>query len=130
MTERDEFDRIVEGLDLDLDLDEIERTEFRAAAPTPPAAPRVDAPTGQDEEFYRVVPPARLRPGRHVLWAWIGVMVAPVVLVVSALLRWPVSMGLVTLVTAVSGASAIYLVWRLPSHGPAQQDWPDDGAAL
>jgi hypothetical protein len=112
MSKEDPFDEIVRRLDLDLTF------------PAPPA--RVE-----DEEFYRHVDPAT--PGHlnmsH-LWAWLGVIGGPVAIMVASLVHLilprPVLLGVALLFVA----SAVFLIAQLPDRGPAEPDWPDDGAQL
>lgn len=140
--ERDEFDRIVEGLELDLDglpdLDEAAaeharvESERERSLPEPdeiPAELREDS-AADEEPFYRQVPPARLRPARSIALAWTGVASAPLLVVLSAIFGFWVPSGLLAVLTLVAVSSAAWLVWQLPERGPSQRDWPDDGAAL
>ena len=130
MTERDDFDKIVQGLDFDLEF------------PDEPADPDpIDPPvTGHsqvadDEEtevpFYRQVPVTPITP-RHsgTILAWCGVLGAPLLLVVwtmiGEILPRPMLVGAVLIFVA----GAIYLISQLPEHGPSHSDWPDDGAVL
>lgn len=135
MTERDDFDKIVEGLELDLDfLDEIDEEDD---APEP-SAPEPSAPVAEDVEdtddevpFYRRVTHVPLIPKtRESLFAWGALLGAPLALVVASVfgqnLPRPVLAGAV--LTFV--AAAIYLISQLPEHGPSRPDWPDDGAVL
>lgn len=131
----DAFDDIVSRLGLDL--------PFPAEADDPPADRRDepeeppepvsldDQPDPVDEQFYRRVEPPRAGPlhrGRALAWA--GLVGAPVLLVLASATLGRVS-GPVLLGAALTFvASAIYLIAQLPEHGPAQRDWPDDGAAL
>ena len=111
MSKEDPFDEIVRRLDLDL--------TFPAPAPV------------EDDEFYRHVEPAA--PGHlkvsH-LWAWLGVIGGPVTIMVASLVHLilprPVLLGIALLFVA----SAVFLIAQLPDRGPAEPDWPDDGAQL
>lgn len=141
MTERDEFDRIVEGLELDVDglpdLDEAaaeharreaERRRAEAAAELPPELQ--DADEVDEEPFYRQVPPARLRPARGTGLAWVGVAAAPVLALLSTLIGFWLPIEVLAVLTLVAVVSVAWLIWHLPERGPSHRDWPDDGAAL
>ena len=39
-------------------------------------------------------------------------------------------LGALVGLTLVSVGAVIWLIVRLPDHGPSQRDWPDDGAEL
>lgn len=124
----DDFDRIVEGLDLDLSFPD------EPADPGPQLPrwePEAPEPVEEDEAFYRRVDPTPLVPRRRgVLLAWIGLVGAPLVLVLATVshvfLDRPVLAGAVLIFVA----SATYLFLQLPEHGPGRRDWPDDGAVL
>jgi len=130
VTERDDFDKIVEGLDLGLEFPD----EVPEPAPIePPPLLRSDEaqPLEPEEPFYRRVEPTPLRPRRRgVAVAWTALAGAPLLLVVATMvgeiLPRPMLFGAV--LTFV--AAAIYLVAHLPEHGPSRPDWPDDGAVL
>ncbi|WP_293786253.1 hypothetical protein [uncultured Aeromicrobium sp.] len=139
--ERDEFDRIVEGLELDVDglpdLDEAaaeharreaEQRRAEAAAELPPELH--DADEEDEEPFYRQVPPARLRPARGTGLAWAGVAAAPVLTLLSTVMGFWLPMEVLAVLTLVAVVSVAWLIWRLPERGPSHRDWPDDGAAL
>ena len=138
----DDFDEIVQRLDLDLTFPE-QPTKREPEHPSvrrhrraePPPEAEDDEPESfddmPDEPFYRKVPPAPIRPrhrGRTL--AWIAVLGAPLSIVLFTLAHvWlPKSVLLGIGLTFVAGA--IYLISQLPEHGPARPDWPDDGAAL
>jgi hypothetical protein len=126
----DDFDRIVEGLDLDLSFPD----EPADPAPQPPVLrwePEDPDRVDQDEPFYRRVEPTPLVPRRRgLLLAWIGLAGAPLTLVLATVshvfLDRPVLAGAVLIFVA----SATYLFLQLPEHGPGRRDWPDDGAVL
>ena len=144
----DDFDEIVQRLDLDLPFpDDADpdgppaREHFehpsvrrhRRAEPSPEA--EADEPESfddmPDEPFYRKVQPAPFRPrhrGRTL--AWIAVLCSPMSIIVFTVAQvWlPKSVMLGIGITFVAGA--IYLISQLPEHGPARPDWPDDGAEL
>ena len=133
----DDFDRIVEGLDLDLsgldDFDdaaarnaasreraELEEQERREREPEEPA----------EEQFYRDVGPADLRADSHTKLAWFVVIGGPALLLLSMMASVRPPTFLVVLVIAAAVAAVVYLIARLPDRGPSNPDWPDDGAAL
>lgn len=133
----DEFDEIVQGLDLDLSFpDEPSKASPRdsgggagpwAADSTEP----VDFDDLPDEPFYRrVTPPPPKPPHRGRTAAWIAVLGSPVAIMLATFLHvWlarPVLLG----IGLIFVAGAIYLISQLPEHGPSRPDWPDDGAAL
>lgn len=133
MTERDDFDKIVEGLDLDLSfIDEVEETPVEE--PEPAWSPRTDDEVDEadaEEPFYRKVEPTPLIPRRRsVLLAWIGVLGAPLSLVLATLSGVFLDRPIVAAASLIFVASAIYLILQLPEHGPSRRDWPDDGAVL
>lgn len=124
----DEFDEIVQGLDLDLSFPDDPPRPPPAAAP---ASPPVDFDDLPDEPFYRkVTPPPPRPPHRGRTAAWIAVLGSPVAIMVFTFLHvWlarPVLLG----IGLIFVAGAIYLISQLPEHGPSRPDWPDDGAAL
>jgi hypothetical protein len=128
--ERDDFDRIVEGLDLHLSFpDEPADPVFDAA---PPPEPEADPdPVETEEPFYRRVEPAQLVPRRRgVLLAWCGVIGAPLLLVLATVAHVFLERSIIAGAALIFVASAIYLFLQLPEHGPSRRDWPDDGAVL
>lgn len=139
MSEREEFDRIVAGMEFDLDgLDDLDVD----APPAPPheefdvALEEDDSDSDEDitessaDAFYREVPPARIRPARGTSWAWWCLSGSAVILLMTAITGSPLPSSVMIALTLVSIASVIFLVSRLPERGPGQRDWPDDGAAL
>lgn len=133
MTDRDDFDRIVEGLDLDLSfIDEVEPAAAEQSEPV--SSPRPDPETDDadpEEPFYRQVDAAPLLPRRRgVLLAWVGVLGAPLSLVVATMAGVFLDRPIVAAASLIFVASAIYLILQLPEHGPSRRDWPDDGAVL
>jgi hypothetical protein len=128
MSEPDEFDRIVEGLDLDLSFPD----EPADPAPTdvhPDAEPVEPAET--QEPFYRRVDPEPLMPRRRgVLLAWAGVIGAPLLLVLATVAHVFLDRSIVAGAALIFVAASIYLFLQLPEHGPSRRDWPDDGAVL
>ena len=131
MTERDDFDRIVEGLDLDLSFPD-EPAEPVVPASVEPTPLRWEDDTADEEEpFYRQVAPTPLLPRRRGPWlAWIGVLGAPLLLVVATLAHVFLSRSVIAAAALIFVASATYLFLQLPEHGPSRRDWPDDGAVL
>jgi hypothetical protein len=140
----DDFDEIVQNLDLDLSFPDDPRepqhpsvrrhrrpdmqheAEAEAEAEEPESFD--DMP---DEPFYRRVQPAPIRPrhrGRTLAWA--AVLGSPLSIVLFTLAHvWlPKSVLLGIGLTFVAGS--IYLISQLPEYGPGRPDWPDDGAAL
>ncbi len=140
MGDREEFDRIVEHLDLDLSgLDdppaEPEPDPPDRSTPTHPAgrARRPDDARSPDvdEQFYRRIdppPPRGWRPG--VAAAWTGVVGSPLSLVIFTLLGFTSPRSVVVALSLVFIGSAVYLIAQLPEHGPSRRDDPDDGAVL
>ena len=125
MGERDDFDRIVEGLDLDLSFIDEPLDE-----PEPAPAP-VDHAPAEDEAFYRQVDAAPLVPRRRdLVLAWAGVIGAPLALVLATVAHVYLDRAVVAGAALIFVASAIYLFLQLPEHGPSRRDWPDDGAVL
>ena len=133
MTERDDFDKIVEGLELDLSFID-ESPEPADEEPEPAWSPRTDdeIDAADDEEpFYRKVEPTPLVPRRRsVLLAWIGVLGAPLSLVVATMSGVVLDRPIVAAASLTFVGAAIYLILQLPEHGPSRKDWPDDGAVL
>lgn len=143
MGDREEFDRIVEHLDLDLsgldDPDTSTKPDRTPTGPTPPPvhpAARDDASDGArspdvDEQFYRRIdppPPRGWKPGTAAAWA--GVVGSPIALVAFTLLGFLAPRTVVIAMSLVFVGSAIYLIAQLPEHGPSHGDDPDDGAVL
>jgi hypothetical protein len=129
MSERDDFDRIVEGLDLDLSFID-EPLDEPEPAPAPAPAPVHDA-VDEDEAFYRQVDATPLVPRRRdVVLAWAGVIGAPLALVLATVAHVFLDRAVVAGAALIFVASAIYLFLQLPEHGPSRRDWPDDGAVL
>ncbi len=130
MPEKDDFDKIVEGLDLDL--------EFPDEVPDPVAVnpPLVwsddtDEPPEIEEPFYRKVEPASPRPRRRgTVLAWIALAGAPLLLVIATMFGEILPRPILGAAVLTFVAAAIYLVSQLPEHGPGRPDWPDDGAVL
>lgn len=131
MSERDDFDRIVEGLDLDLSFpdDPLDPVPEATAAAARPAVH--DGSTGADEPFYRRVDATPLVPRRRgIILAWGGVVGAPLLLALATVAHVFLDRPIVAGAVLIFVASAIYLFLQLPEHGPSRRDWPDDGAVL
>lgn len=134
--ERRAFDDIVERLDLDLPfpLGVDQPRDVTADVPRDATDEPVsfdDQPDPVDEQFYRRVDAGPVRPmerGRTI--AWIGLLGAPLLVTLATLSGIVVSRPALLGSAFTFVASAIYLIAQLPEHGPAQRDWPDDGAAL
>ncbi|MFI5425934.1 hypothetical protein [Aeromicrobium sp. UC242_57] len=128
MAERDEFDKIVEGLDLDLSFPD-EPADPVVPDPVPQA--EVDDPIEDEEPFYRRVDPTPLIPRRRgILLAWAGVVGAPLSLVLATVAHIYLDRPVLAAAALIFVASATYLFLQLPEHGPSRRDWPDDGAVL
>lgn len=130
MSERDDFDRIVEGLHLDLSFPD----EIPDPVPDPADHPQPveSSEAGETQEpFYRRVEPTSLVPRRRgVALAWAGVIGAPLLLVVATVAHIVLDRPIIAGAALIFVASAIYLFLQLPEHGPSRRDWPDDGAVL
>jgi hypothetical protein len=137
MPERpDDFEEIVQNLDLDLSFpDDVEPRRTHEHPSVRGRRNDDDEPVEfddlPDEPFYRRVEPAPIRPhhrGRTL--AWLAVLGSPVAIMVATFFQvWlprPVLLGVA--LTFVAGS--IYLISQLPENGPGRPDWPDDGAAL
>ena len=133
----DDFDRIVEGLDLDLTgLDDFDTEAAKVAAARERAEleeqQRREAEPDEDpaEQFYREVGPADLRADPRTRIAWFVLIGGPAFLLVTTMASVRLPAIVVGLVIAAAVASVVYLIARLPDRGPSNPDWPDDGAAL
>jgi hypothetical protein len=138
----DDFDEIVQNLDLDLSFPDDPRepqhpSVRRHRRPDLQAEDDIEAEEPEsfddmpDEPFYRRVEPTSIWPrhrGRTLAWA--AVLGSPLAIVLFTLAHvWlPKSVLLGIGLTFV--AASIYLISQLPEHGPGRPDWPDDGAAL
>lgn len=137
MSERDDFDKIVEGLHFDLSFPDEPADPVPDPADLDPVT-RDAGPDADDEEpvepaepFYRRVEPVPIVPKRPgVRIAWFGVLGAPLVVLLTTLANVFTSRGFVGGAALIFVASAIYLFLQLPEHGPSRRDWPDDGAVL
>lgn len=133
MGDREEFDRIVEHLELDLSgLDEPEPVQDPTpAAQSPEDPPETSRSPEIDEQFYRRIDPPPPRGWkRGTAAAWVGVIGSPTSLVLFTLLGFLAPRTVVIALSLVFVGSAIYLIAQLPEHGPSRGDDPDDGAVL
>ncbi len=130
MTERDDFDKIVEGLNLDFTFPDEPGDPVVEPAPTA-WSPASDEQPETEEPFYRRVDATPIVPRRRgILLAWCGVLGAPVALVLATVSHVILDRPIIAGATLIFVASAIYLFLQLPEHGPSRRDWPDDGAVL
>lgn len=138
MAERDEFDRIVEHLELDLtDLDfpqeatdqpEAERTLQHPADRAWSRSPDAESDEG-DDAFYRHPVPPEPRPwSRNVILAWLAVVGGPVGLAICTVIGFFVPRPLLVGIALTFVAGSVYLISQLPDRRPG--DDPDDGAVL
>jgi len=130
MTERDDFDKIVEGLDLDFSFPDEPADPVRQESPeawVPDAEDKVQT----EEPFYRKVDATPLIPRRRgVMLAWFGVVGVPLAIVLATVFRVFLDRSVLAGGVLIFVASSIYLFLQLPEHGPSRPDWPDDGAVL
>jgi hypothetical protein len=126
MSKEDPFEEIVRHLDLDLSFPEPER----APEPPPQRAPKQRTPA-PDEEFYRKVstPPPRHMKHSH-LMAWLGIIGGPVTIMLASMAHVILPRPVLLAIALLFVAGAIFLISQLPERGPAEPDWPDDGAQL
>ncbi|MEO6604271.1 MAG: hypothetical protein ABIN55_01535 [Aeromicrobium sp.] len=130
MPEKDDFDKIVEGLELDLEFPAEPPDPEPVEAPSPAWSDDAE-PAVEQEPFYRKVEPANLRPRtRGVTVAWIALAGAPLSLVFATLIGQILPRSMLAAAVLTFVAAAIYLVAQLPEHGPGRPDSPDDGAVL
>ncbi len=141
----EEFDRIVERLDLELpfpaestESEETERRRHPSEQPIHPSQRDPEPSTGKErspDEFddvaYRT-PPARPRrpPSRARMAAWTAVLGGPALMVLATLSGFILPRPVVLAASLIFVAAVIYLISQLPEHGPSRPDWPDDGAVL
>lgn len=132
VTERDDFDKIVEGLELNLEFvaEPFEEDE-PAYDPSVTWSRDDDEPETEEEPFYRQVRATPLFPTRRgPLLAWIGLLGTPAALCMATLFGYFLPRAILAGAALIFVAAAIYLVLQLPEHGPSRPDWPDDGAVL
>jgi Flp pilus assembly protein TadB len=130
----DDFDRIVEGLDLDLTgLENFDASAARAAA----ARERAELEEEQrrtaepaDDQFYRQVGPAEFRARGRTRVAWLIFVGGPALLLIATMASVRIPPFVVALVVIGVVVSVVFLISQLPDRGPSNPDWPDDGAAL
>jgi hypothetical protein len=132
----EEFNRIVEGLDLELPFPHETEAETDGRHPSDPQfqpEPKRRAPAEHedDEIAYRTPPPRPRRPpSRARTSAWVAVLGGPMLLVVATLFGILLPRPVVFAAALIFVAAVIYLISQLPEHGPSRPDWPDDGAVL
>lgn len=128
----DEFDRIVEGLDLEMPRPEHVEKEVARERPVTPPEPKAWAPVWDEDSIaYRNPPPRPRRPpSKARTAAWVTVLGAPTLLVMSTLVRIILPRPVVLAAALTFVAAVIYLISQLPERGPAHPDSPDDGAVL
>lgn len=142
MSDPDEFDRIVSGLELDIGDDDLDAAADRIAAERRRAefereraensarrAAQVEQ-TDDDDDFYREVGPATLPSDRRTRWAWLCIAAGPALLLATVLLPVRPPTAVVVTLVLLSVGGVVFLIARLPDRGPSNPDWPDDGAAL
>ncbi|GAA3529677.1 hypothetical protein AFL01nite_00880 [Aeromicrobium flavum] len=134
----DDFDRIVEGLDLDLSgLEDFDASAARAAAARErdeqeeqKRREAADAAEPADDQFYREVGPAEFRAKGSTRIAWLVFVGGPALLLIATMASVRLPPMLVATVFIGVVVSVVYLISQLPDRGPSNPDWPDDGAAL
>lgn len=131
MAERDEFDKIVEGLDIDLSFPDEPVDPITPIVDEPVPVEWEDEPDEPEEQFYRQVSTQPLIPRkREIILAWAGVVGAPAIVGLAALADIFLDRTVLACAALIFVASATYLFLQLPEHGPSRKDWPDDGAVL
>ena len=147
----DEFDRIVEHLDLDLSFPADDSRRHRHPSEQPPDDPGPDlrdeptlpeelaqyssgkqrSPDEPDDLAYRTPPPRIPRPpSRSRTAAWIAVLGGPSLLMLATLGGVILPRPIVLAAALTFVAASIFLFSQLPERGPSHPDWPDDGAVL
>lgn len=126
----DEFDRIVEGLDLEMPRAEHVEREVESERPKP--QPKASEPVWDEDAIaYRTPPPRPRRPPSKARAAsWIAVLGGPGLLVLATIIRIVLPRTVVLAAALIFVAGLIYLISQLPEHGPSHPDSPDDGAVL
>lgn len=131
MAEQDEFDKIVEGLELDLSFPDEPADPVAPVVSEPEPVSWDDEPDEPEEQFYRQVEAKPLIPReRGVMLGWTGVICAPLALILARLAGLYLEPTAIAAAALIFVASATYLFLQLPEHGPSRKDWPDDGAVL
>ena len=128
----DEFDRIVEGLDLEMPRTEHVEREVAREQPKPEPRPRKPQPAWDEDAIaYRTPPPRKKRPPSKARTAsWIAVLGAPGLLVLATIVRIVLPRPIVLAAALTFVAGLVYLISQLPERGPSHPDSPDDGAVL
>lgn len=142
----DEFDKIVEHLDLEIPFPaEVEKPEGRhpsdplfrpgrrnRSEPRKHSQDAEPASVEPDEELAYRTPPARPArpPSRARTLAWVSILGSPTLMVVATLSAIILPRPVVLALALTFVAAVIYLISQLPEHGPSRPDWPDDGAVL
>lgn len=127
----DAFDRIVEGLDMNLSF-----PEPKIGSSGGPRDPEMldldDLPDDPQDQFYRRVPPvSEVIPHTwRALLAWLAVLGAPLGLVAFAVFGIYLDRAMMLAMCLIFVAGAFWLFSHLPERGPGHPDWPDDGAEL
>lgn len=138
----DDFDEIVQNLDLDLRFPDeppirepehpsVRRHRRADRSQESEAVEPESFDDMPDEPFYRRVPPAPIRPhhrGRTL--AWVAVLGSPLAIMLFTLAHVWLPKSVMLGVGLMFVAGSIYLIAQLPENGPGRPDWPDDGAAL
>lgn len=128
MTDPDPFDEIVQHLDLDLTFPDVVEPAPPLELPAPPPVVINDP---EAEPFYRHLEPREPIPHRpRVLLAWLGILGGPALIMIASIVHWFLPRPLLLGLGLVFVASAIYLISQLPERGPAEPNWPDDGAQI
>lgn len=120
----DEFDKIVENLDIEIEFPAEEVPPVDDAS-TPDDVAHPSGATNEQPTLPHASPPNRKRT-----LAWIAVLGAPGLLVLATVLGFVLPRSIVFAAALIFVAGAIYLISTLPEHGPGRPDWPDDGAVL
>ena len=129
MSDPDPFDEIVRHLDLDIPFPDHVEIPRPAASEQPPTPAQPPAPS--DDQFYRRIPRRDPTPKNpRILFAWLGVIGGPAAIMMFGVLHLIMPRPVLLGVGLVFVASSIYLIAQLPERGPAEPNWPDDGAQL
>lgn len=133
--EREEFDRIVAGLDLDLTFPEPEPEPDLEVAweaepePLEPVLPAelddADELDQYDDVSYRDAPPIRSSFSTEVRWAWLAMALTPVMVLADTFLGIGLSGNVTWTIVSISAAGLLYLFFQLPERND-----PDGGAHL
>ncbi|MEO6471592.1 MAG: hypothetical protein ABIR57_06860 [Aeromicrobium sp.] len=135
----DEFDKIVEGLDLEMpppepiEQDDVDSKQDRDQELWRQPEPKGGGPIYLDEDSiaYRTPPPRPKRPPNKArTWALVTIFGAPGLLVLATIVGILLPRVVVLATALIFVAAVIYLISQLPERGPSHPDWPDDGAVL